>query len=61
LYEYFTIDSLSFSYDSELILGGISMDVEAGSFVCLLGQSAAERAPCSVFWPGWKNPNSGGY
>lgn len=39
-----SIRNLSFAYDDELILGGINMEVEAGSFVCLLGQSGCGKS-----------------
>lgn len=35
---------VSFSYDEKLILSDISMDVKAGSFVCLLGPSGCGKS-----------------
>ncbi|KZL91188.1 ATP-binding cassette domain-containing protein [Clostridium magnum] len=39
-----SVKKLSFSYDSELILGDINIEVKAGAFVCLLGQSGCGKS-----------------
>lgn len=54
-----TLDNVTFSYDSNQILGGINMDVEAGSFVCLLGQSGCGKSTLLRLLGGLEKPDSG--
>ncbi|MHC1711238.1 MAG: ABC transporter ATP-binding protein [Solidesulfovibrio sp.] len=54
-----TVENLCFAYDSALILGDISMDVEAGSFVCLLGQSGCGKSTLLRLLAGLEKPRSG--
>ena len=39
-----SVKQVSFSYDKDLILANINMKVEAGAFVCLLGQSGCGKS-----------------
>ena len=54
-----TVERVSFSYDSKLILGDIGMDVEAGSFVCLLGQSGCGKSTLLRLLAGLEKPRTG--
>ena len=48
---------LSFAYagSERLILKDIQMDVSAGEFICLLGQSGCGKSTFLGFWQDWKN------
>lgn len=54
-----SIKNLKFSYDKELILSGINMEVKAGSFVCLLGQSGCGKSTFLRLIAGLEKPTSG--
>lgn len=55
------IKNLSFSYDGgqNLILENISMDVSAGEFVCLLGQSGCGKSTFLRLLAGLESPTAG--
>ncbi len=54
-----SVKHLSFSYDKELILADIDMEVKAGAFVCLLGQSGCGKSTFLRLLAGLEKPNSG--
>lgn len=54
-----TVDNVYFSYDQKLILGGIDLDVSAGAFVCLLGQSGCGKSTFLRLLAGLEQPDSG--
>lgn len=56
-----TIDSVSFAYDDgdRLILQDISMEVQEGEFVCLLGQSGCGKSTFLRLLAGLEVPTSG--
>lgn len=54
-----SVNDLSFSYDNEMVLNGIDMEIEAGSFVCLLGQSGCGKSTFLRLLAGLEKPNSG--
>lgn len=54
-----SVKSLSFSYDKELILADINMEVKAGAFVCLLGQSGCGKSTFLRLLAGLEKPCSG--
>ena len=54
-----TVDQVYFSYDQKLILGGIDLDVSAGDFVCLLGQSGCGKSTFLRLLAGLEQPDSG--
>lgn len=53
------LDSVRFSYDSKLILGGITMMVSSGSFVCILGESGCGKSTLLRLLAGLERPDSG--
>lgn len=54
-----SVKNLNFSYDKELILAGINMEVKAGGFVCLLGQSGCGKSTFLRLLAGLEKPISG--
>ncbi|WP_142415579.1 ABC transporter ATP-binding protein [Hathewaya massiliensis] len=54
-----TVENIMFSYDKELILKNINMKIEAGDFVCLLGQSGCGKSTFLRLMAGLSKPNSG--
>ena len=53
------IESLSFAYDTELVLKDINMRVSQGDFVCLLGQSGCGKSTFLRLLAGLEFPTSG--
>ena len=55
-----TIRNLSFSYDNDrLILKDINMDINAGNFMCLLGQSGCGKSTFLRLLAGLETPTTG--
>jgi NitT/TauT family transport system ATP-binding protein len=54
-----TVEDVCFSYGNKLILGGISLEVKAGAFVCLLGQSGCGKSTFLRLLAGLEKPGSG--
>lgn len=54
-----SVKHLSFSYDAELILADINLEVKAGAFVCLLGQSGCGKSTFLRLLAGLEKPSSG--
>ncbi|MCP3872127.1 MAG: ABC transporter ATP-binding protein [Desulfobacteraceae bacterium] len=55
----YTVDNLSFSYDSAHILDGISMDIEKGSFYGILGPNGCGKTTFLDLLIRHKKPDSG--
>lgn len=55
-----TVKNLSFSYggDERLILKDINMEIEAGEFVCILGQSGCGKSTLLRLLAGLEQPNN---
>jgi len=53
------VENIGFSYDKELVLENISMEIEAGDFVCLLGQSGCGKSTFLRLMAGLSEPDSG--
>lgn len=53
------VDDIYFSYDGKLVLGGITMQVPAGAFVCILGESGCGKSTLLRLLAGLEHPNSG--
>lgn len=53
------VKDLVFSYGAQTILGGINIDVEAGAFVCLLGQSGCGKSTLLRLLAGLEHPDAG--
>ena len=56
-----TVKNLSFSYggDERLILKDINMEIEAGEFVCILGQSGCGKSTLLRLLAGLEQPTTG--
>ena len=54
-----SVNQASFSYAKELILDDISMEVEAGAFICLIGQSGCGKRTFLRLLAGLGKPDSG--
>lgn len=54
-----SVKHLSFSYDKDLILDDINMEVKTGAFVCLLGQSGCGKSTYLRLLAGLEKPSSG--
>jgi NitT/TauT family transport system ATP-binding protein len=53
------VENLRFSYDKELILDKINMEIKAGDFVCILGQSGCGKSTFLRLAAGLEKPDSG--
>lgn len=53
------VENIVFSYDKELILENIDMKIDAGDFVCLLGQSGCGKSTFLRLMAGLSEPDSG--
>lgn len=53
------VKQVSFSYDKELVLKDINMDVQAGAFICLLGQSGCGKSTFLRLLAGLEKPSAG--
>jgi NitT/TauT family transport system ATP-binding protein len=54
-----SVKNLSFSYEKEEILSDINMEVKAGAFVCLLGQSGCGKSTFLRLLGGLEKPSTG--
>ncbi|MEN1762245.1 ABC transporter ATP-binding protein [Anoxynatronum sibiricum] len=54
-----SVNHLKFHYAKDLILNDINMNVKAGSFICLLGQSGCGKSTFLRLLAGLETPNSG--
>lgn len=54
-----TVENIRFSYGSELVLENVNMEVEAGDFVCLLGQSGCGKSTFLRLLAGLSEPQAG--
>jgi len=53
------VKNLDFAYDKDIILSNINMEVKAGSFVCLLGQSGCGKSTFLRLLAGLEKPSCG--
>ncbi len=53
------VENIVFSYDKDLVLENINMEIEAGDFVCLLGQSGCGKSTFLRLMAGLSEPDSG--
>lgn len=53
------VENIKFSYGKELILEDVNMEIEAGDFVCLLGQSGCGKSTMLRMMAGLIEPISG--
>lgn len=53
------VENIVFSYDKELVLENINMEIDAGDFVCLLGQSGCGKSTFLRLLAGLSEPDSG--
>lgn len=53
------VENVIFSYDENLILENINMDIKAGDFVCILGQSGCGKSTFIRLMAGLLEPDSG--
>ena len=53
------VNNVSFSYGDEQILNGINMEIEAGDFVCLLGESGCGKSTFLRLMAGLAKADSG--
>lgn len=53
------VENIAFSYDKEFVLENINMEIEAGDFVCLLGQSGCGKSTFLRLMAGLAEPDSG--
>ena len=52
-------NNISFSYDGERVVDGVSFSVEAGEIVCLLGPSGCGKTTCLRLAAGMERPDDG--
>lgn len=50
---------LSFAYDGETVLSGISFSIEAGSYLCIVGENGSGKSTLMKGILGLKSPSSG--
>lgn len=55
----FSINQLSFSYGEKQVLNNINLQVNAGDFVCILGQSGCGKSTLLRLLAGLEQPVSG--
>lgn len=55
----FTISQLSFAWNDRPILNNINLQIDAGDFVCILGQSGCGKSTLLRLLAGLENPASG--
>lgn len=53
------VENIGFSYDKEHVLENINMEIEAGDFVCLLGQSGCGKSTFLRLLAGLSEPDKG--
>ena len=54
-----TIKNLTKKFGNVVAVNNVSLTIEPGTFLTLLGLPAAERQPCCAVYPGLEDPNEG--
>lgn len=54
-----SVENVCFSYENELVLQNIDMQIESGDFVCILGESGCGKSTFLRLMAGLSKPSSG--